>query len=65
MSLPRFIGGLNFKINEELGENGHLGTDTNKKIKMMAMFRQQHYVYINTRILKLMGQSVSQTSMTH
>ena len=26
--VPHFIGGLNFESNEELGENGHLWTDT-------------------------------------
>ena len=27
--VPRFIGGLNYESNEELGGNGHLWTDTN------------------------------------
>jgi len=31
--VPRFIGGLNFENNKELGGNGHLWTDTNLRFK--------------------------------
>ncbi len=41
--VPRFIGGLNFESNEELGGDGHLWTDTNLSLQLYNSMKFRWY----------------------